>query len=175
MNVRGGQVEERRRGAPPGRGLHSPTRMNSAWLIEEQASSRFTSVCTMARIEPTEERCALPGAEDRRASSRRPSRRSARSSTRSSPANPAAFTPEAMNASDRRRRALVDVGRPRVERHGGDLEPEAHHQQGDAGEQHGGAAAAQDLVGRDDVAERRPSPPGVGAAMTDSLVEPVAP
>ena len=32
------------------------------------------------------------------------------------------------------RRALVDVGRPEVEGHGGDLEPEPDHQQPDAGE-----------------------------------------
>ena len=36
----------------------------------------------------------------------------------------------------RRRRALVDVGRPHVERHGGHLEGEADQQQGHPGQQH---------------------------------------
>ena len=36
---------------------------------------------------------------------------------------------------DRRRRALVDVGRPHVERHGGDLEGEADQQEHEADDQ----------------------------------------
>ena len=41
---------------------------------------------------------------------------------------------------DRRRRALVDVGRPHVERHGGDLEREADQHEHDADDQSGRGA-----------------------------------
>ena len=48
---------------------------------------------------------------------------------------------------DRRRRALVGVGRPHMEGHGGDLEAEADQQQADAGQQ-------QRIVGRRDARAR---------------------
>ena len=71
---------------------------------------------------------------DRPAASRRGRTADATTSTRSIAANAAALPADAMNAGHRRRRALVHVGRPHVERHGGDLEAEADEQQRDAGE-----------------------------------------
>ena len=47
-----------------------------------------------------------------------------------------------------RRRALVDVGRPEVERHGGDLEAEPDEEQGDAGEHEGVVALDGDAAGQ---------------------------
>ena len=58
-------------------------------------------------------------------------------------AKAAAFGPADMNAGDRRRRALVDVGRPDLEGRAGDLERQAdeHQRRGDAD-----AAAAPDVL-----------------------------
>ena len=69
----------------------------------------------------------------------------ATTNTRSRPANAAAFTAEAMNATVGRRRALVHVRQPGVERDGGDLEAEPDEQQREPGQQEGGRTVAQQL------------------------------
>ena len=70
------------------------------------------------------------------------------------------FHPHRHERGHRRRRALVDVGRPHVERHGGHLEAEADQQQADAEQ--------QERIAR--------APLGQSAARSgSSLVVPVAP
>src|SRR3954447_23132206 len=73
------------------------TRMNPAWLIDENASMRFTSVCTTARIEPTSIVATASaytyGCQSVLYAS------NATTNTRSSPANAAALTADAMKAT----------------------------------------------------------------------------
>ena len=52
-------------------------------------------------------------------------------------ANPAAFGPDRHEGGDRRRRAVVGVRRPHVERHGRDLEAEADDEQQQRQQQRG--------------------------------------
>ena len=49
----GEQVEERPRRCPARVAACTPTRMNPAWLIDEYASIRFTSVWMIASADPT--------------------------------------------------------------------------------------------------------------------------
>ena len=113
----------------------TPSRMNPAWLIEliGQHALHVASATTASNDADHE-------AEHGQGVDHRPPlvavrRAKVTTKTRSSPANPAALTTDAMNAVDRGRRALVDVGRPGVERHRGHLEAEAHEHQREAGEQ----------------------------------------
>src|SRR3954447_20870761 len=71
--------------------------MNPAWLIDEYASIRFTSVCATARTEPTiivaTASAYTYGCQSALYAS------NVTTNTRSRPANAAAFTAEAMNAT----------------------------------------------------------------------------
>src|SRR4051794_14405703 len=73
----------------------TPTRMNPAWLIDEYASMRFTSVCTTASTEPTSiVATASAYTYGFQSSWYAPN---VTTNTRSNPAKPAAFTADAMN------------------------------------------------------------------------------
>ena len=67
---------------------------------------------------------------------------------------------------DRRGRALVHVGRPHVERHRGDLEPEADQQQHEPGQQRARFEQGVGAEERVDAGERR----GAGARRTPSAM-----
>jgi len=66
--------------------------------------------------------------------------------TRISSAMAAAFGAAAKKGCDRRRRALVDVGRPHVERHGRDLEGDTDQQEDEADDKAVSCAAVAALA-----------------------------
>ena len=127
-----------------------PSRMKPAWLIDEYASMRLTLRCTSASAAPTSVvRTISTQRIGRHVSSCVPS---AEMSTRISARERTDLDDRGHEAGDRRRRPLVDVGRPEVERHRRDLEGEADEQQGAAGVEQAGA---QQDVPAEEVRDRR--------------------
>ena len=127
----GEQVEQHARDARPGPSPRTPVRMNPACAIEEYASIRFMSVCTIATTEPStivrmattpRSPAASPSATAGSADVGDPQQRAERGDLRA----------RGHEAGDRGRRALVDVRRPGVERRGADLEQQADGEQRDA-------------------------------------------
>ena len=156
----GGQVEQRRRDARRRCRLHAD--QDEPGVVDRRVGQHPLHVGLHDGEHRADQQRERRRARRRSAASRAGRCRRSGTNTRSSPAKPAAFTPEAMKATIGRGRALVDVGRPGVERHGRDLEAEADQQQGEAGEQ-------QAVVGR-----ARGAWPGSRRSST-RLVEPVAP
>ena len=95
---------------------------------------RFTSVCTTAAMLPTSsDSTASPKTAGRQSTSYS---RNAPTKMRSTRRERGGLRGRGHERGDRRRRALVDVGRPHVERRGRDLEAEPDQEQRETDEQH---------------------------------------